>query len=229
MKTPNDKDLEKSFEQWLEDENVARDPGLESTLADDKQWRDRLDVARHIKHHADVVDEQDVPTWDRGAAFHSEKKPWWAWSGMPALSMCSSVFAVLLVVFRVEFSVGNGQLNISFADSNQVKQQLLVEQMVDQKLQSFASEQQVVLANYAADIKVKQQENNLQLASYLMEASRKERKEDISSFIQYVNEQRTDDQFNNQLKFKQLERALFYSSANNEQPKLTTTDWATEE
>ena len=87
----------------------------------------------------------------------------------------------------------------------------------------------MILANYTADIKVKQQENNLQLASYLMEASRKERKEDISSFIEYVNEQRTDDQFNNQLKFKQLERALFYSNAKSEQPKLTTTDWATEE
>ena len=44
--------------------------------------------------------------------------------------------------FVSNFSVGNGQLSISFADSSKAQQQLVVEQMIDQKLQTFASEQQ---------------------------------------------------------------------------------------
>jgi len=82
--------------------------------------------------------------------------------------------------------------------------------LVEQKLQTFASEQQVVLANYAADIKVKQQDNNLQLASYIMGASRQERKEDITEFINYVNDQRKDAQFEQTMKFNQIEQALRY-------------------
>ena len=173
--------------------------------------------------------DADVPNWNRSKGFSYDKKAWWQWSGLPVMSMACSLFAMALVIFNVQFTVQEGAMTVSFAGNKSVNQTADIESMIDNKLQRFASEQQVVLANYAADIKVKQQDNNLQLASYVLTASRKERKEDIGEFIQYVNEQRADEQFTNKLKFKQLEQALFYDNAGTNTLESMPTNWVTEE
>jgi hypothetical protein len=131
--------------------------------------------------------------------------------------MAFSVFAMALVLFKVELVLNDNGILLTFGDKqqsgySQAEIATLVNAKVDQKLQLFASEQQVVLANYAADIKVKQQDNNLQLASYLMGASRQERKEDMSDFMQYINAQRADDSLDNKIKFQQLESDINYQS-----------------
>ncbi|MFT5298484.1 MAG: hypothetical protein ACI9YH_004532 [Colwellia sp.] len=217
---------EEAFEKWLDRSDSLEDSSKETksqkvqsneSAEEDKVWQDRLKTAITIEHQESLQAEQNVPEWDRTAAFESDEIPWWQWGGLPAMSMAFSVFAVALVLFKVEFVMNDNGMLLTFGDKqpsgySQAEIDTLVNAKVDQKLQLFASEQQVVLANYAADIKVKQQDNNLQLASYLMGASRQERKEDIGDFIQYINDQRADDSLDNKIKFQQLESVINYQS-----------------
>lgn len=179
--------------------------------------------------------EQTVPNWHRAAAFEqgfsNEKKqqlPWWQWRGIPALSMaCSAAAIVLVSVFlkpSTEFDkeafavLVDEQVNKRLAEqaSKQVDKPVdeAVAALVDLKLREFAAEQQVILANYRADMAHNQQSNNLQLASYVLEASRQERKEDIGDFISFINAQRKDEQLEQKIKYQQLEREIGYQKIN---------------
>jgi len=211
MSERKDSDQEHKFSQWLERKTSEKAQQIkEADCLGDQMWQDRMTTANFIAHHVDVNQEEEVPPWDRGATFTSEKLAWWQWRGLPALSFAFSCFAIALVLFKVELVVEDQGIMLSFSGGQHAKQQKDVEQLIDQKLQSFASEQQVVLANYAADIKVKQQESNLQLASYVIGAARQERKEDITDFINYINQQRADEKFDQNMKFKQLEQEIKY-------------------
>jgi hypothetical protein len=221
---------EQAFEKWLDHSDSlkgslkdsfkgVKNPKVQSNESSegDTIWQQRLKTAQTLEHQESLQVDQDVPDWDRAAAFESDKTPWWQWGGLPAMSMAFSVLAMALVLFKVEFAINDNGMLLTFGDKqpsgySQAEVDTLVNAKVDQKLQLFASEQQVVLANYAADIKVKQQDNNLQLASYLMGASRQERKEDIGDFIQYINDQRADDSLDNKIKFQQLENVINYQS-----------------
>jgi len=229
---PEDKKLtsEQAFEKWLDRSDSIKGTGNDSLTDKQSQqvmsnastdeetiWQERLKTAITIEYQESLQAEQNVPDWDRAAAFESDETPWWQWGGLPAMSMAFSVFALVLVLFKVEFVINDNGMLLTFGDKqpsgySQAEIDILVNAKVDQKLQLFASEQQVVLANYAADIKVKQQDNNLQLASYLMGASRQERKEDIGDFIQYINAQRADDSLDNKIKFQQIESVINYQS-----------------
>jgi|GEM_PF-971232 len=225
---------EQAFEKWLDHSDSVEDSLNSSFKGQNKErqsqqaqsdvntdedaiWQQRLQTARTLEHQISLQAEHSVPEWDRSAAFESNETPWWQWGGLPAMSMAFSAFALALVVFKVEFVINDNGMLLTFGDKqqsgySQAEIDTLVNEKVDQKLQLFASEQQVVLANYAADIKVKQQDNNLQLASYIMGASRQERKEDIGDFMQYINDQRADDSLDNKIKFQQLESVINYQS-----------------
>jgi hypothetical protein len=218
---------EKAFEKWLNRADLIKDEQSQqvpsgSNTDEDAIWQQRLKMAQALEYQVSVQAEQPVPNWDRAATFETDNTPWWQWGGLPAMSMAFSMFAMALVLFKVELvSTDNGVL-LTFAGASQtpVNQvsysqeeiNILVDAKVDQKLQLFAGEQQVILANYAADIKVKQQDSNLQLASYLMGASRQERKEDIGDFMQYINDQRADESLDNKIKFQQLESIINYQT-----------------
>jgi len=244
MSEKNDINQEQRFAQWLEGKTSQRNHQTkDEDFADEKLWHQRMLAANHLAHHVDVTPDHEVPNWDRSATFGSDKQPWWQWSALPAMSLAFSCFAIALVLFKVELVVKPEGLMLSFADSHQTSQDERVAQLVEQKLQAFASEQQVVLANYASDVKVKQQESNLQLASYIMGASRQERKEDINDFIQYINAERADELFDQKMKFKQLEQTIrfqntkfernSYKSSPKNSPDLglqsQPIDWTTEE
>lgn len=226
-----DTDAEKAFEQWLEGNSEIKVEETLKAIDEDHEWQERMNVAHKLRHHVEVTPEQEVPNWDRGSTFESDKTAWWQWQGLPAMSFAFSLFAMSMVLFKVEFIVQDEGIMLSFAGSNQQSQESKIAEVVDQKLQLFAGEQQVILANYAADIKVKQQESNLQLASYLMGASRQERKEDMGEFMKYISEQRADEQFDQNMKFKQLEQALMYqnTSIQNLGLQAKPANWTTEE
>lgn len=260
MSENKDNDLEQKFANWLEEKTSQNNNQVNEEHFDkESEWQHRMETASHLAHHADVSPEYEVPQWDRASTFESDKKPWWQWSALPAMSFAFSCFAIALVLFKVELIVKPEGVMLSFADSysknyqksQQVSQDERLAQLVDQKLQTFANEQQVILANYAADIKVKQQESNLQLASYVIGASRQERKEDMTDFIKYINEQRADEQFEQKMKFKELEQVIKYRtthldrnlnpnlspslerSSDNNLPNIglqpSSADWTTEE
>lgn len=219
MSDKKDTDLEQKFADWLTEKTSQKNKQVDEIHFDkESEWHHRISTASHLSHQVDVSPEYDVPSWDRASTFETDKKPWWQWSALPAMSFAFSCFAIALVLLKVELIVKPEGIMLSFADnysksyqnSQQAIQDEKLAQLVDQKLQTFASEQQLILANYADDIKVKQQESNLQLASYVMGASRQERKEDFTDFIKYINEQRADEQFDQKMKFKELEQAIKY-------------------
>ena len=235
-KMPNKDELksEQAFADWLDGKSA------DCQLADETLWQQRRNTVNAIEHQVAMASEEKVPHWDRGAAFESDKTPFWQWRGLPAMSMAFSIFAVALVLFKVELVVQDQGVLLSFGGNNAQLQDEKVAKLVDEKLQSFAQEQQVVLANYAADIKVKQQDNNLQLASYIMGASRQERKEDISDFIQYINAERKDEKLEQNIRYQELEQAINYSKAYQQQNvngfgrnqgdiSTTPANWTTEE
>jgi len=225
-------DREAQFSDWLDGKLTQEQVEAELDATEgDKLWQQRMHTANDIAHQADVMPEHEVPSWDRGAAFTSETKLWWQWSGLPAMSMAMSVFAVALVLFKVELVVQPEGVLLSFAGSSAAQQEAKVSALVDQRLKEFASEQQVVLANYAADIKVSQQDSNLQLASYILGTTRQERKEDMTDFIGYINEQRKDELLDQKIKFQQLERAIKYQKTNSDSLGLQAkpANWTSEE
>lgn len=233
MSENKDADLEQKFADWLttktssdNSQDNKPDQALEGS-----EWQQRMNTANHLLHHIEVNGQESVPQWDRGRAFERERNAWWQWRGLPAVSLAFSFFAVALILFRVEIVVQEQGVMLSFAGNNQMRADEKIAALVDQKLQAFASEQQVVLANYAADIKVKQQDNNLQLASYIMGASRQERKEDITEFINYINDQRQDAQFELTMKFKQIEQTLRFQNNQfkNSALPLKNTNWTPED
>jgi len=231
-----DTDLEQKFSQWLEERTSQKNQNVKDDyLVKDTAWQERASTARYIANQVDEEQEYEVPHWDRGSAFESTKASWWQWSGLPVFSLAFSFFAIALVLLRVEVVVKPEGLMLSFFGKQQAIDDERIARLVDQKLQSFANEQQVVLANYAADIKEKQQESNLQLASYVMEASRQERKEDMNDFINYINDQRAEEQYTQKAKFQQLERAIKYQQTNLQQIPSNIglqpypADWSTEE
>lgn len=202
----------------------------------DEQWQARIDIANYIFHQAQVAPEHNVPEWDRGKAFTRDKEPWWRWQGLPALSMACSIFAIFLVLMKVELVIQPEGVLLTFAggDSNNIEQTAKINDLIHHsinesvdhkinerlnlKLKEFASEQQVVLANYVGDLSVKlatqQQENNLQLASYVIGASRQERKEDMIDFMSYINDQRKNEKLDQTIKFEQLERSINVKNIN---------------
>ncbi len=230
---------EQEFANWLDgkSDDCQFDDG---DLTHEALWQQRKNTVDAIEHQVSMSGEQSVPAWDRASAFTNDKVTFWQWRGLPVLSMAFSILAVALVLFKVELVIQNEAVVLSFAGANSHLQYEKIAALVDVKLQRFAQEQQVLLANYAADIKVKQQDNNLQLASYIMGVSRQERKEDISDFIQYINAERKDELLEQKIKYQELEQAIKYHKAyqqNNVKGyglkqgdiKRTPADWTAEE
>lgn len=193
---------EQAFSDWL-DGDLAQ-----SDLPENQLWQQRRDTVKSIEHNVEMMIEEPVPNWNRESTFQETSVTFWQWRGLPMLSMAFSIFAVALVLFKVELVVQNNGLLVNFGGNADAVIEEKVDLLVSNKLKDFAHEQQVVLANYASDIKTKQQESNLQLASYIMGAARQERKEDINDFIQYINAQRKDENLEHKIKYQQLEHAI---------------------
>jgi len=200
--------------------------------------QERALFSEQLSQQVDLEDEQDVPNWHRADAFEqhfkSESKTgdnksinWGMWFGVPALSMACSAFAITVVLSFIN-NKGLDEKSLTALIEQQVQQRFgaqlagppnsqlstksndYIETLVTLKLREFAAEQQVILANYRADMSVQQQKSNLALASYVIGASRKERKEDMNDFISFINAQREDEQLTQKIKFQQLEREVSF-------------------
>ena len=186
--------------------------------------QDRTLFSESLAHQASVEIEQEVPDWHRAQAFEqyfeTEKNTvqggpinWRMWLGVPTLSIACSAFAITVVMTFMQEKIFDQQAfdqQVIALIEKEVQQKVdaqLTNQgnddvvaLVNIKLREFAAEQQVILANYRADMSTQQQSNNLALAGYVIGASRKERKEDMSDFISFFNAQRQDEQLTQKIK-----------------------------
>ena len=210
---------------------------------------DRALFSASLSHQASVEIEQEVPDWHRAQAFEqhftSEKSSkqgnsinWRMWLGVPTLSMACSAFAItILMTFMQDKSFDQHtfdqqmtalidqqvqqKLAVQLSNSFTKADNIYIETLVNLKLREFAAEQQVLLANNRADMSTQQQSNNLALAGYVIGASRKKRKEDMSDFISFFNAQRQDEQLTQKIKFQQLEREVIFQKMGLEENSAT--------
>ena len=206
---------------------------------------ERALLCESIAQQANVEAEQEVPDWHRAQAFEqhfetennkarSHSINWGLWLGVPSLSMaCSAVAITIVMTFMQDkgFDQQAFDKQVTAMIDQQVQQKVAaqltttlankdnsdIERLVNLKLREFAAEQQVILANYRTDISEQQQSNNLALAGYVIGASRKERKEDMSDVISFFNAQRQDEQLAQKIKFQQLEREISFQNIGLEQ------------
>ena len=183
------------------------------------------ELINEITKQANSETAHEVPNWNRAAAFEEsfsrlgrnsntrpEKTPWWHWQSFGGLAFATSLSVIALLSVYVNTPTKLDQNTIARLVKEQVAQQLDVE--VNRKLREFASEQQVILANYKVELSERQEKNNLQLAGYVMSATRSERKEDLTDFVQFINAQRKDEQLDQKIRFQQLEQKIGYRKAN---------------
>lgn len=218
------------FSKWLagklsEDESQQ----FEQQISDDSIWQNRMESASYLHMQSHAYEEQPVPEWDRSAGFVSNSNPWWQWQGIPAMSMVFSIFAITLVLLKVELVMTDDGMLISFANGS--SQQNQIAKIVDDKIADFATQQQLTLAAYSTDIAKQQQKSNLELASYILSTSRQERKEDMSDFISFFNEQRREEQSLQRIRFQELENTIKYQSVMNKSSgfDVQPANWIVEE
>lgn len=103
--------------------------------------------------------------------------------------------AVLAVVTQLQVEVTGQGFNVHFGGSLSEQQ---LQAAVDEKMAVLAAEQQLQLANYAANLRQDFSDDvaaaNQQLVNYVLTTNRNERQEDMEDLIRYVNAQREDDQ-----------------------------------
>lgn len=188
-----DTQKEQLFSKWTATElNHQEQQQFEIWCKEDEEFAARVAVHGRLQSLTDNYEPQDVPDWDPGALFETpEKTPWWQWRGLSAASFAMSVFAVLLVTFQIEVTINDGSMTISFAGANQ---QQKIEQLVNDKIIEYAKLQETSFSEKSEILQQQQMQMNTQLASYLLDTSRTERREDFAELIKHVNQQRADDQ-----------------------------------
>lgn len=151
-----------------------------------------------IQETADATHAERVPEWPRELTFrgHAEQRlRWWQRPFLPVASFACSALALLAIVSQLQVQVTEQGFNVHFG-GGLTEQQL--EAAVAARMTSYAAEQQLQMANYAANLREDFRDDvaaaNQQLVSYVLNTSRTERQEDMEDLIRYVNAQREDDQ-----------------------------------
>lgn len=207
-----------ALDAWLEGQSV--DESMKLRWLDDEKLAPIYQAACMMEQKIDDVSEVEVPNWDAQSTFVSHGPTWQqkvsAWfNPSPRLSMAFSIAAVFMVLFKVEVQFDDGGVKVAFANQNQASIEAELTKQFEQRLVQYDREQQILIANYFDDIQSQQQQDVTQLASYLITASRQERKEDMGALVSYFNEQRSEDINVNQQQLSKLMLQLQQQNTSN--------------
>ena len=201
--------VRQALDDWLDGKCV--DEQMKSYWLADEKMAEIYLAASQLKQKAAQVEPIAVPHWDAETTFVGQgKQSNWLTSFLagfdpsPRWSMAFSIVAMLMVLFNVELHFDDGKMTVAFAGNSQQQLKAQLEQQFEQRLAQYDREQQLLIATYFDDIQAKQQQDVTELASYLINASRQERKEDIGALVSYFNQQRSEDLSLNQQQLSQL-------------------------
>ncbi len=158
--------------------------------------RDIHAQAREFYQLSGQWQEQAVPEWNRARfAVSPQRQPSNTWLGWSALA--ASLTAVFLVLLRIEVSTTDGLL-ISFGGS---QTEARVQQLVAAELENHATAQELLLDTRFAEFASDQLNANQLLLARWQEATRVERRQELSLLMAGWQSQRFEDQqqFNSQL------------------------------
>jgi hypothetical protein len=211
----SDEQNRQQFERWLDGEKVSDEQ--QQSWHEDEQLADLHDASLWLKHQSECYQQRSVPDWnaDKTFDYQGEKNSWFSWLHLsPGLSMAMSFAAIFMVLFKVELQFNEQGILLSFAGNQQQAFETRLELAMEQRLKQYDRDQQIIIANHFDDIQAKQRQDVTQLASYLIGASRQERKEDIGALVSYFSQQRSEDLTQNQ---QQLNKVVYQLSLQNEQ------------
>ncbi|SES93049.1 hypothetical protein [Thalassotalea agarivorans] len=212
-------DKEKAFLDWMEGKNAGE---IEPDLTEDPMWQQRMQTAEYIAQQADMYPEQSVPQWNREATFDADKRAWWQWGGLPLLSLTCSIAAVFLVLFNVQLQFNDKGMLLTFGPQQAEVDQNQLNALLDSRMREFAAEQQLYLATFTKDLNKETNDQNMALANYILTTSRQERKEDMTEFFDYLNQQNEATQLSQNRRINQIERALQYKQTNYQESGMNT-------
>ena len=205
-------DKHELFALWLDGQlSASQQQAFEQLCARDDEFARQVTLAKQVSHAAKRYEEQPVPNWQIPAIGPQPgaSLSWWRLRAMPSLSFGMSMLALVMVLFRVEVQIQSGALTVSFAGQGQQDE---IRRQVDAEIAQFREQQQVLLADYSREMRQQQQDVSSQLTSYLLTASRSERREDFAELIKFVNQQREDDQQFYARQFNKLQQQVFQNS-----------------
>lgn len=187
---------EELLAKWLEkDLSVKEQEVFERRCIHDAEFSEQVQSANQLNLLAETSSDFKLAPWDKHRAFEPQKyqkrQPWWQWQGLPMTSFVCSAFALVMVVS--EFNIQQTEGRLSFGFGTQLSEQK-IERVVNAKLVQQQEQQQSMFAQYLSAMQRQQSESNTQLTEYLLSSSRHERRQDFAELIEYINEQRIDDQ-----------------------------------
>lgn len=193
---------------WMEGHlTTSQREQFEHLMANDPDFSKRVETSHFLSMQAQDINPLDVPEWNKEDAFPIFKqRRWWQWEGFPALSTVLSVVAVMLVLLKVEFAFENEGLMISFAGKGRQQE---IERTVAERLKQFEQQQAAYLLDNLAQIRQDQQIANASISQYVINTSREERRDEFAEFIQFINQQRSDDQLFYTRQINRLEAQLY--------------------
>ncbi len=134
--------------------------------------------------------EQPVPDWHR-TRFAVAKPKRMSWNWMNGLSLASSTFALVLVLFRVEFISNETGFSVSFGGKGSQAQ---VAELVDEKFDQLALQQINYIDNRFEEQRLLQVSDNQQMLATLLQHNRQERRQDLNTLMASWLQQRDMDQ-----------------------------------
>ncbi len=180
--------------KWLDNSLTQSErEAFETLCTQDQAFADQVAAASHLNMMAEDFEQVAVPAWDAGATFvYENKKRWWQWSGLPAMSLATSALAMVMVLSGFQIRSGDGQLTIGFGSGTPDKAEIAA--LVEEKMNSYQQANQVMFGKYVDAIAAQHKESSAQLTQYLLSSSRQERREDFAELVKFINQQRDDDQ-----------------------------------
>jgi hypothetical protein len=203
---------EQLFGLWAEQLlNEQQRHEFEQRCLEDEVFAKQVQTFNMFSMQSEHYESEEVPNWDRTSTFEMpDKVKWWQWQGLPTLSFATSLFAIVMVLTRLQVSTNEGAMTISFAGKYREQQsEQEIDRLVNDRLAEFQKNQQLTLINYTQTLQQQQMDTSTQLTQYLLGASRKERREDFAELIKYVNEQRGDDQLFYARQLNELQQEIY--------------------
>ncbi len=226
MNSHKQHDAETLFNQWLDGQTLTEDE--RNILLEDDEYGKAYQAGNWMNTQSECYDNTPVPNWNRASTFsHRQHKPterpWWQANILALSSMTMSAVAIMLVLLNVQITSSDQGLLITLGDN-----QSHVEKQLNDRLEDFAAEQQTSLARYIESREQLQQQQTLQMVNYLVDTSRKERKEELNDLVSYINEQRYDDRQTYKHQIQTLKHQLYNSKQKETATPFTQTSFEQE-
>ncbi|MCV2884950.1 hypothetical protein OE749_09600 [Aestuariibacter sp. AA17] len=206
---------------WLEGTlTESQRDAFEKACSQDEAFSEHVAAANVAMMDVDSHSFQSVPSWNRDATFTSpDTTKWWQWQALPAMSFCTSMLAIVMVITGFEVRVDNGSVTLGFSSQPNAQQ---LQAMIDEQMTEYKDQQTAVLTQYTQALQQQQLATNTELTKYLLSSSRKERKEDFAALIEFINQQRSDDQMFYARQLNKLENHIYHLSDTVTDPQQPT-------